>query len=91
MTADSGVIREKTETLEVFGDVRITTRDSVRLVTTQLAWDPKISKIVSDSLVTARRESDVVRGYGMVSDPDLKNIVFKRQISGQMELEGDSL
>ncbi len=91
LTADSGVIREKTEKLEVFGDVRVTTRDSVRLTTTQLAWDPKIAKIVSDSFVTAEREGDIIRGYGMVSDPDLKNIVFKRQISGRIELKEDSL
>lgn len=91
LTADSGVIREKTEMLEVFGDVRVITRDSVRLTTTQLAWDPKISKIISDSFVTAQRGGDIIRGYGMVSDPDLKNIIFKRQISGQMQLEEDSL
>jgi hypothetical protein len=63
----------------------------VHLVTSQLAWEPSTEQIVSDSFVTATRQNDILRGYGMVSDPELKNIVFKRQISGQMEIHEDSL
>jgi len=84
LTADSGVIREKTEHLEVFGNVAVTTRDSVRLNTSQLAWDPDRAKIVSDSFVVIHKAGDIIRGWGMVSDPDLKNIVIKKS-TGEMQ------
>ena len=85
LTADSGVIRERTEQLEVFGAVEVTTRDSVRVQTTQLAWNPKTAKIISDSLVTITKHGDVVRGYGMESDPDLKHLTLKKRVTGKIE------
>jgi len=85
LTADSGVIRERTEHLEVFGHVRVTTRDSAHLATEQLAWDPTKSKIVTDAFVTITKDGDIIRGYGMESDSDLKEIVLKRKISGEMQ------
>jgi len=84
LTADSGVIRERTEYLEVFGTVRIATRDSAHLATEQLAWDPAKSKIVTDAFVTITKGGDIISGYGMESDSDLKEIVLKRQIKGEM-------
>ncbi len=85
LTADSGVIRERTEHLEVFGRVEIITRDSVRLETEQLAWVPDRAKIVTSSFVTITRDGDIIRGWGMESDPDLKRITLKREITGRME------
>ena len=85
LTADSGVIREQTEHLEVFGAVDVFTRDSVRLKTRQLAWDPARAKIVSDSLVTINKGGDIIRGWGFESDPDLKNMTLKHRTSGEMQ------
>jgi len=84
LTADSGVIRENTEHLEVFGRVYVATRDSIRLQTTQLAWDAERSKIVSDQYVKIDQKGYLVAGYGFESDPDLKNIKLKRQVSGEI-------
>lgn len=85
LTADSGIIREKTERLEVYGRVNVTTRDSIHLQTTQLAWDPNRAKIISDKYVTIDQRGDIVRGYGLEADSDLKNIKLKREITGEMK------
>jgi LPS export ABC transporter protein LptC len=87
LTADSGVIREKSEHLEVFGKVNVTTRDSIRLKTAQLAWDPSRSKIVSDSFVVINKGGDIMRGWGMISDPDLKNITILRSTGEMKDVE----
>jgi len=85
LVADSGVIREHTEDLEVFGQVNVTTRDSVRVETSQLAWNPKTAKIISDSLVTITKHGDIIRGWGMESDPDLKHLTLKKRVTGRIE------
>lgn len=85
LTADSGVIREKTEHLEVYGLVKVSTRDSIHMHTTQLAWDPGKAKIISDKYVTIDQRGDIIRGYGLEADPDLKNIKLKREITGEIQ------
>ncbi len=85
LTADSGIIRENSERLEVFGRVNVATRDSVRLQTTQLAWDPARAKIVSEQYVQIDQRGSLVAGYGFESDSDLKNIKLKRQVTGEIQ------
>ncbi len=84
LTADSGVIRERTEHLKVFGNVEVTTSDSIHLETVQLTWDPQRAKIITDKYVTIDQHGDIVRGYGMEADADLTNIVLKREITGEI-------
>lgn len=85
LVADSGDIQEKKQVLEVRGQVVVTTDKGVKLETTSLKWNPNQSKILTDDFVKITRGQDVVTGYGMESDQELKNIKIKKNVTGAIE------
>jgi LPS export ABC transporter protein LptC len=84
LVADSGVIREKNDQLEVFGKVVVITRDSARLDTDFLRWNPERRKIESEAFVKFIREGSVMAGWGMEADPDLGRLKILSQVSGSV-------
>jgi LPS export ABC transporter protein LptC len=84
LTARKGYIREKNNYLAVSGSVVVVGQDSARLETEYLVWDADHDKVVTDSFVTITRNHDVLRGYGLETDPALKNTTLKRQVSGRL-------
>lgn len=85
LTAQGGYIREKDNYLAVAGDVVVIGEDSIRLETQYLEWVGAKDSVVTDSFVTVIfNKSDTVMSYGFQSDPRLKNITFKRQVSGRL-------
>jgi len=82
LIGDSGVIRETSNKLEVFGRVVVVTQDSARLETDYLQWDPEIGKIQSDAYVKFTRGEDIMTGWGMEADPDLGRLVILSSVSG---------
>ncbi|MEW5794937.1 MAG: LPS export ABC transporter periplasmic protein LptC [Candidatus Zixiibacteriota bacterium] len=90
LIADSGVIREKNDRLEVFGKVVVITEDSARLDTKFLRWNPERHKIESDAFVKFTRRSDVMTGWGMEADPDLGRLKILSQVSGSVTEVSDS-
>ena len=84
LTSDFGYIREKDNFLAVSGAVEVFGRDSIQLFTEYLEWDAAREEVETDSFVTVIRESDTVRSIGMVTDPGLRNITFKKQVSGTL-------
>ncbi len=94
LIADSGVIREKDDRMEVFGKVVVLTQDSTRLDTDFLRWNPKRHKIESESFVKFTRRTDIMTGWGMEADPDLGRLKILSQVSGSVsetEIKSDSL
>jgi len=87
LVADSGVIREKNDQLEVFGKVVVLTRDSARLDTDFLRWNPERRKIESEAFVKFTRGSDIMTGWGMEADPDLGRLKILSQVSGSVTKE----
>jgi len=87
LVADSGVIREKNDQLEVFGKVVVITRDSARLDTDFLRWNPERRKIESEAYVKFTRGGDVMTGWGMEADPDLGRLRILSQVSGSVTKE----
>jgi len=85
LVADSGNIREVKQNLEVRGEVVFTTDRGVNLETKSLRWDPNLNKILTDDFVKVTRGKDVVTGYGLESDPELKHITIKRNVSGEIK------
>jgi LPS export ABC transporter protein LptC len=85
LVADSGDIQEKRQILEVKGKVVVTTDKGVKLQTRSLRWDPNLAKIITDDFVKITRGEDVVTGYGLESDPELKHIKIKKDVSGEVE------
>jgi LPS export ABC transporter protein LptC len=82
LVGDSGVIREASNELEVFGQVVVVTEDGSRLETDYLRWDPKIGKIQSDAYVKFTRGEDIMTGWGMEADPDLGRLEILSSVSG---------
>jgi len=82
LIGDSGVIRERSSTLEVFGRVIVVTEDSARLETDFLRWNPETEKIESDAYVKFTRGDDLMTGWGMEADSDLGRLKIRRQVSG---------
>ena len=94
LIADSGVIREKDDRMEVFGKVVVLTQDSTRLDTDFLRWNPKKHKIESEAFVRFTRHEDVMTGWGMEADPDLGRLKILSQVSGSVsedQINSDSL
>lgn len=84
LIAQRGYIREKDNFLAVNGSVRVLGEDSVRLFTEYLEWDAGRDRVVTDSFVTIIQNQDTIRSYGVETDPRLRNITFKRKVSGRL-------
>ncbi len=84
LTADRGYIREKDNFLAVSGSVVVIGQDSVIMETEYLEWDGDKDSVVTDSFVTVIEKGDTLMSYGFQSDPELKNVTFKRQVRGRL-------
>lgn len=84
LVADSGLIREKRQNLEALGNVVVTTDDGIKLETQSLKWDPQKKKIVSDDFVKITKKEDVITGYGLETDEQLKHFVIKKSVKGKL-------
>lgn len=85
LTADEGYIREKDNYMAVTGSVVVVNVDSLRLETEYLEWNGVKDSIVTDSFVTViEGGADTLMSYGFQSDPAMKEVTFKRQVSGRL-------
>ncbi len=85
LIADFGYIREKDNFLAVTGSVKVLGEDSTRLFTEYLEWDAGKDRVVTDSFVTIiTQNQDTIRSYGVVTDPRLRDITFKKKVSGRL-------
>jgi len=84
LTADSGWVWEKRQNLEVLGNVFVVTDDGIKLETESLKWDPKINKITTDDFVKITKGKDIMTGYGLEADQNLRNFKIKRWVKGEI-------
>jgi len=84
LIADSGLIQEKRQNLEALGNVVVTTEEGIQLETQSLRWDPQKRKIVSDDFVKITKKKDVITGYGLEADEELKHFVIKKSVKGKI-------
>jgi len=82
LTSDFGVIKENLKELWVSGEVVVISDEGVKLETETLRWDPNIDRIITDDFVRVTREEDILTGYGLEADQELKNIKIKREVKG---------
>lgn len=85
LVADSGFVNEDENVLNVFGDVEVTSKDSVKLYTQTLSWNQSMNSVVTDDYVEIHRGEDIIRGYGLVTDRNLKEYTIKRQVTGRIK------
>ena len=85
LTADQGLVYQRTNDLEARGKVRVTTESGVTLETDSLRWQNARGKIVSDAFVRVTRHGDVVTGYGFESDATLEHFHLAREVRAEVQ------
>jgi LPS export ABC transporter protein LptC len=84
LVADSGLIQEKKQNVEALGNVVVTTEEGIKLETQSLGWNPQKRKIVTNDFVKITKKTDVITGYGLETDEELKHFVIKRNVKGKI-------
>ena len=74
LTARSGLLRRRTNDMEVSGSVVVTSNDGTVMRTEHLTWDERRGKILTEMPVRVTRDGDVMTGTGAEADPDLGNL-----------------
>jgi LPS export ABC transporter protein LptC len=85
LTADSGLVRERTNSMVANGHVIVVSADSSRLETEQLLWNARENKIETDKFVRIIQKGDTTTGYGLEADQRLTRIKIKKQVSGALK------
>lgn len=75
LRSDRGTYDRRTQILEGYGNVVVTSTDGKRLTSNHLKYSQGTNQISSDSAFTLLRGKDVQRGIGFTSDPNIT--VFK--------------
>lgn len=91
LTSEQGEYSEDTNNMLAFGNVLVRTLDGDVLETDSLLWDSKKDKILSNSFVKITRGNDVITGYGLETDPDLKNIDIKNNVRARLTDESGEI
>lgn len=85
LTADRGLIREKSEKVNVYGNVVAINEDSTILRTESLEWDPETQLITTEDYVEIERTNgDVLTGYGLKGDRNLQELEILRDVKGKV-------
>lgn len=84
--ADSAIYRAESSEFELFGDVRVRTRDERRLQSEYLKWEQSKNRISTPRFVIITTPSDSIAGTGFTGESDLSSYTIK-QPSGQVSLD----
>lgn len=86
IVGDSGIIRDNQGIVKIYGNVVVTTSDSSKLETEYLWWDSNTNRIKSDEFVRITTGAgDVVTGWGLDADNQLKSFKILNQVSGEVK------
>lgn len=82
--SDSGTTSPSMEDFTVWGDVLITTKDSMIVRTQKLWWVKRTRKVESNTFVQIEtRKGDILRGKGLNAVEDFSRFSFKSDVSGK--------
>ncbi|MBD0832505.1 LPS export ABC transporter periplasmic protein LptC [Aestuariibaculum sediminum] len=73
VVADYAIVYDKTDLIDLQGNVVITTTDDRELKTEQLYYDQKKEWLFTNNPVTFTSETDIINGNGFDSDSKFKN------------------
>jgi len=82
IVGDSGIIREGTGNLSLYGNVVVITTDSFKLETEYLYWDSEVDSIKTDVFVRLTKDEDVITGWGLQADQRLHSTKILSRVSG---------
>ena len=82
IVGDSGIIREGTGNLSLYGNVVVITSDSSKLETEYLYWDSEVDSIKTDAFVRLTKGENVFTGWGLQADQQLHSTKILSRVSG---------
>ncbi|MDH4221969.1 MAG: LPS export ABC transporter periplasmic protein LptC [candidate division Zixibacteria bacterium] len=85
LKADSGWIRERKQEIKVFGDVVVKSDKGMVLETQSLSWNPLSNIVTTEDFVKITKGEDVITGYGLEADQELKELRIKKEIKGKIK------
>ena len=85
LVSDSGIIRENSKRLEVWGNVKVVSNNGVSLEADSLFWDQERDSVTTESFVRITHRGNVQSGYGLQSDNSLTNFRIMREVKGELE------
>lgn len=85
LVSDSGIIRENSKRLEVWGNVKVVSNNGVTLEADSLFWDHERDSVTTESFVRITHRGNVQTGYGLQSDNSLTNFRIMREVKGELE------
>jgi LPS export ABC transporter protein LptC len=91
LISQKGEYNQVTRDLTALGAVVLTSVEGYKLETESLVWVEKLGEMHSEDFVKFTRESDVLTGYGLRGDPELKNIEIQRNVKAYVRDEGGAL
>jgi len=91
LISQKGEYNQVTRDLTALGTVIITSMEGYMLETESLVWVEKLGEMHSEDFVKFTRDSDVLTGYGLRGDPELKNIEIQRNVKAYVGDEGGML
>jgi LPS export ABC transporter protein LptC len=83
LVADSGIVFDNKNIIEVHGNVHLKTERGTELFSESLFWDTKNDKIWTDSKVRIKRNGEFINGIGLETDIGFKKLIIKENISGE--------
>jgi LPS export ABC transporter protein LptC len=85
LVGDSGLIREQTNDLHVYGNVLLIVKENdTRLKTDSLYYDPVTAHVRTDEFVEITRGTSRVTGWGLDADRRLDTLKILRTVSGRI-------
>lgn len=84
LTADKGEYNQVTHDLTALGRVVVTSQEGYVLETESLVWVNQLNEIHSQDFVTFTRGRDVLTGYGLRGDPELRNVEIQRDVKAYL-------
>jgi len=85
IVGDSGIIRESTGNMSIYGNVVVLTADCFKLETEYLYWDAQIDSIKTDAFVRLTKGKDIITGWGLQADQQLRSTRILSQVSGTIK------
>lgn len=85
LEADSGWIRERRQEIKVSGNVVVKSDQGVILETQSLNWNPQIDKVTTEDFVKITKGKDIITGYGLEADQELKELKIKKEVKGKIK------
>jgi LPS export ABC transporter protein LptC len=80
LTGKRAIVNSDTNFMEVDEDVKFRASNGMILKTQKLFWDDKLKKMYTEAEVIIIRNGTVLKGVGLESDAEMKNMVIKKKV-----------